>query len=282
MHQDWMKELLDAAVDDGAGGRKVSWKTCRELALRYEVPLREVEAWACRQGICPSRYERSTGTLGLEGQARLLSSTAAVVGCGGLGGLIVDLLARSGVGKLVLVDDDVFTDNNLNRQLLSEESLIGSRKVDAAAAHVASVNGAVETVPVAERLTEGNARSMLFGCDIAMDGLDNNSSREILRRTCRDLGIPMVHGAIGGFWGQATVLYPEDNAPWEATGGTEKGVETRLGNPPFTPAFIASIEAAEAIRFLAGVGKPLRDLLWCDLGQHDYFRIRLGDLNTKV
>ncbi|MGC9373272.1 MAG: HesA/MoeB/ThiF family protein [Thermovirgaceae bacterium] len=281
MHQKWMKKLLNAAVDDGAGGKKISWKTCRELALRHEVPLREAEAWACRQGICPSRYERSTGTLGLEGQARLLSATAAVVGCGGLGGLIVDLLARSGVGKLVLVDDDIFTDNNLNRQLLSEEGLIGSRKVDAAAAHVTSVNGAVETVPLAERLTDKNARSILSNCDIAVDGLDNNTSREILRQACRDLEIPMVHGAIGGFWGQATVLYPEDDAPWEATGGAERGVETSLGNPPFTPAFIASIEAAEAIRFLAGVGKPLRDLLWCDLGQHDYFRIRLGDLNAK-
>jgi len=281
MLQEWMKELLDAAVDYGAGDKKISWKTCREVALRYGVPLREAEAWSCRQGICPSRYERSKGTLGLEGQARLLSSTAAVVGCGGLGGLIVDLLARSGVGKLVLIDDDVFTDNNLNRQLLSEESLIGSRKVDAAAAHVASVNGAIETVPVAERLTDENARSILSGCDIAVDGLDNNSSREVLRRTCRDLEIPMVHGAIGGFWGQVTVLYPEDNAPWEVTGGADRGVETSLGNPPFTPAFIASIEAAEAIRFLACVGEPLRDLLWCDLGRHDYFRIRLGDLNTE-
>jgi molybdopterin/thiamine biosynthesis adenylyltransferase len=281
MPEKWMRDLLDAAAENGKGGKTVSWKTCRELARRHEVLPRKVEAWACRQGICPSRYERSIGTLGLDGQARLLDSAAAVVGCGGLGGLIVDLLARSGVGKLVLVDDDVFTDNNLNRQLLSEEGLIGSRKVDAAAAHVASVNGAVETVPVAERLTDKNARSILSGCDIAVDGLDNNSSRKILRRTCRDLKIPMVHGAIGGFWGQATVLYPEDNAPWEATGGAERGVETSLGNPPFTPAFIASIEASEAIRFLAGVGKPLRDLLWCDLGQHDYFRIRLGDMNTK-
>ncbi|MFP4482915.1 MAG: HesA/MoeB/ThiF family protein [Thermovirgaceae bacterium] len=281
MHAIWMKELLDAVVDNGKGGKSVSWKICRELAMRNGLPPREIEAWACRQGICPSRYERSTGTLGLEGQARLLSSTAAVVGCGGLGGLIVDLLARSGVGKLVLVDDDVFTDNNLNRQILSKEDVIGSRKVDVAAAHVDSVNGAVEAIPFPDRLDGKNARSLLSGCDIAVDGLDNNSSRVTLRRACIDLEIPMVHGAIGGFWGQATVLYPEDRAPWEATGGADRGVETSLGNPPFTPAFIASIEAAETIRCLAGVGTPLRELLWCDLGLHEYYKIRLSDIKPQ-
>jgi molybdopterin/thiamine biosynthesis adenylyltransferase len=281
MPEKWMDELLDGATENGKGGETVSWKTCRELAKRYEVPPRKVEAWACRQGICPSRYKRSIGTLGLDGQARLLDSSAAVVGCGGLGGLIVDLLARAGIGRMVLVDDDVFTDDNLNRQLLSKENTIGLRKVDAAADHVASINGAVETIAIAERLDEENATSILSGCDIAVDGLDNNSSREILRRACRHLEIPMVHGAIGGFWGQTTVLYPEDTSPWEAAGGADRGIEGNLGNPPFTPAFVASIEAAEAIRHLAGLGEPLRDLLWCDLGAHEFHKIRLKDLNPK-
>jgi len=260
------------------GQKIVSWKDCRNLAQSHGVVPREVEAWACRQGVCPSRYERSVGTLGLEGQARLLSSTAAVVGCGGLGGLIVDLLARAGVGKLILVDGDIFTDNNLNRQVLSRENLLGARKVDVAAAHVTSVNGVVEVIAHFERLSDENAESILSECDIAVDALDNNSSRTVLLEACRKLGIPMVHGAIGGFWGQACVLFPEDRAPWGAFGGADKGIETRLGNPPFTPSFIASIEAAEAIRHLTGVGKPLRDLLWCDLGNHEYYKIRISDL----
>jgi molybdopterin/thiamine biosynthesis adenylyltransferase len=278
MSEKWKHELLGKTYVDEEGKKLVSWKDCRNLAQQYSVAPREVEAWACRQGVCPSRYERSIGTLGLEGQARLLSSTAAVVGCGGLGGLIVDLLARAGVGKLILVDGDIFTDNNLNRQVLSTEDLMGARKADVAAAHVAAVNGAVEVISFPDQLSNENAESILSGCDVAVDALDNNSSRTILREACRKLGIPMVHGAIGGFWGQASVLFPEDRAPWSSLGGADKGIETRLGNPPFTPSFIASIEAAEAIRHLTGVGKPLRDLLWCDLGNHEYYKIRISDL----
>lgn len=277
MSKQWTKELLDAAYDSPKGQKLVSWRLCRRLARLHDLRPREVESWACRQGVCPSRYERSLGTLGIEGQARLLSSTAAVIGCGGLGGLIVDLLARAGVGRLIVVDDDMFTDNNLNRQILATEDTVCMPKVDAAAAHAASVNGAVETVAVARRLEGDNAERILSGCDIAVDGLDNNSSRQILRKACGALEIPMVHGAIGGFWGQAAVLFPGDRAPWEAAGDSDKGVETTLGNPPFTPAFIASIEAAEAVRYLAGAGEPLRELLWCDLGLHEYCKIRLSD-----
>ena len=95
------------------------------------------------------------------------------------------------------------------------------------------------------------------GCRVAVDALDSNEARATLLSACRQLGIPMVHGAIGGFWGQACVILPGDRAPWELATAGDRGVEEVTGNPPFTPAFVASLEAAEAVRLLSRAGKPL-------------------------
>ena len=255
--------------------RLIPWKICRETAKMAGISPREVELWACRNGICPSRYERSIGTLGLDGQARLLSSRAAVIGCGGLGGWIIETLARAGVGEIVVADGDVFSDNNLNRQMLCDENSIGRSKALAAMARAQAVNAAVEITAWNEFLTPDNADRILSGCQLAVDALDGNNARSILLSACRKLEIPMVHGAIGGFWGQTCVLFPGDTAPWELASGGDKGIEQVTGNPPFTPAFIAALESAEAIRILASVGDPLKELLWCDLKNHEYYKVKL-------
>lgn len=277
MTDEWKSRLENASEERGPF-RVVPWRLCRELAASSGLPAREVERWACENGLVPSRYERSIGTLGLDGQARLLASTVAVVGLGGLGGLLTDLLARAGVGRLVLVDGDTFSDHNLNRQLLCDESNLGQPKAAAAARHAGLVNGAVETRVFETFLEEANSREILSGCSLAVDALDSNGARRTLRQACRELGIPMVHGAIAGFWGQVGVFSPEDATPWDGPDGElpDRGIELETGNPPFTPAFVASLEAAEAIKILAGVSKPLRHrLLWADLDRGEFHKLRL-------
>ena len=274
MPESW-KDTIRSATIQRDEARIVPWSICREAARQAGIPPLQAEIWACGNGICPSRYERNIGTLGLDGQTRLLSSRAAVIGCGGLGGWIAEILARAGVGEIVIVDGDSFTDNNLNRQLFCDESSIGKSKSLTAAERTKKVNGAVETTVWNEYLTPDNADRILEGCAVAIDALDGNKARSVLFSSCRKLGIPMVHGAIGGFWGQSCVLFPEDTPPWELTQGSDKGIEKLTGNPPFTPPFIASIEAAEAVRIIAGVGEPLRQLLWCDLQTHEYYKVKL-------
>jgi molybdopterin/thiamine biosynthesis adenylyltransferase len=277
MMDDWKSELSRAAQAHGSL-RVVPWDLCRKLAASAGLPPREIERWACENGLVPSRYERSIGTIGLEGQARLLKASVAVAGCGGLGGLVVELLARAGVGRLVLVDGDTFSDHNLNRQLLCDESNLGQSKAKAAAQRASAVNGAVEAKAVEAFPEESNALSILYGCDLAIDALDSNSARKILRNACRELSIPMVHGAIAGFWGQVGVFLPEDSTLWDGPEGSlpDRGVELETGNPPFTPAFVAALEAAEAIKVLAGVSKPLRHrLLWADLDRGEFHKLRL-------
>ncbi|AER67175.1 UBA/THIF-type NAD/FAD binding protein [Thermovirga lienii DSM 17291] len=273
MLKPWQKILMDTAEKKGKYSL-VSWKLCRDLALEEGIPPREVEIWACRNGICPSRYERSIGTLGLEGQAKLLESSVLLAGCGGLGGLIAELLARAGIGRITLVDGDKFDDNNLNRQLICTEENIGAYKTEATKERIKSINGAVEVRSHSTLISRENATELLHDMDLAIDALDNMSARKALLEACRQKGIPLVHGAIGGFWGQAMLIFPESRAPWELMElEAERGVETETGNPPFTPAFIASIEATEAIKYLAGIEAPLEDMLFCDLKSYDFQRI---------
>ena len=138
-------EFMRGASAARNGLRVVPFAACREAARRGEMSAREAEIAALRAGLCPSRYERSVGTVGLEGQARLLESCAAVAGCGGLGGWIIEILARAGVGKLILADGDTFGENNLNRQLYAAEENLGEPKAEAAARRTAKLRSTART-----------------------------------------------------------------------------------------------------------------------------------------
>ncbi|MEA3507823.1 MAG: HesA/MoeB/ThiF family protein [Synergistota bacterium] len=275
------KELLAEKIEKASFAREsvktVSWLFLRDLAAEHGISLKDAERIALKNGVCPDRYLKNLGTLGLDGQKRLFSSRAAVIGCGGLGGLIVELMARAGVGELLLVDGDRFSADNMNRQVLCKEMDIGRPKAEVAAERVKDVNGAVEATALCDYLTQDNAFSVISGCDVAVDALDSNSARSLLKQACEKAGIPMVHGAIGGFWGQACVLESADTAPWEfSEKNVDHGVETQTGNPPFTASFIASLQASEAIRFLAGIDAPMKSLFWCDLDAHQFQMIPIN------
>jgi molybdopterin/thiamine biosynthesis adenylyltransferase len=213
------------------------------------------------QGKIPERYQRNIGTIGIEGQAKLLHSHVAVVGAGGLGGTVVELLARMGVGTLTVVDGDVFTAHNLNRQLLSREDSLGTGKAEAASRRVAAINRDVRVIAVSDMLTANNSKTLLSGVEVVVDALDNIKTRLLLCSTAQKMGIPLVHAAIAGFTGQVTTIFPEDkglDSIYKLTAGSERGVEVLLGNPAATPALAASIQASEVVKILTGIGDPLR------------------------
>lgn len=271
-------EFLKSKAAEREGVLTASLSACREAARIGGISALEAEILALENDICPSRYEKNLGTIGLEGQAKLLKSHAAVVGCGGLGGWIIELLARAGVGMLTLFDGDVFDESNLNRQLFANEENIGRAKAEAAAARVKTVNGAVSVRAYSQRLNGSNALKLLRGCDLVLDALDNNSSRRETFSACRELGIPFVHGAIGGFFAQVGVFYPLDRPLWAEEGVSDGGAELTAGNPPFTPSFAASLQAAEAVKLLAGLSGQLRgSLLWFDIKRYDVQNIKIGE-----
>jgi molybdopterin/thiamine biosynthesis adenylyltransferase len=134
------------------------------------------------------RYERNAPAISQEEQNLLAAKRVLVAGCGGLGGYIVELLARTGVGNLTVVDGDVFADSNLNRQLFSTAETLGQPKPLCAVRRIAVVNGEVNIVPVCSNITEQNADQLLRGQDIAVDALDNGASRIILAAAARKAG----------------------------------------------------------------------------------------------
>ena len=188
----------------------------------------------------PDRYDRNFTALSADEQQRLAEAHVGVFGCGGLGGLVIEALARIGVGHLRVVDGDVFEQSNLNRQLLSTEAALGREKAIVAAERIKAVNSGVEAEPVVAYLDEGNAASMLAGLDCAVDCLDNLEARFWFGHACQQSGIPVAYGAIAGWFGQICTVYPGDPSFAVVYGNTEgESIHKQLGNLPFT-AYVAS------------------------------------------
>ncbi|MFZ4857898.1 MAG: HesA/MoeB/ThiF family protein [Desulfuromonadaceae bacterium] len=247
-------------VRDHSDGRLFPWLRQREAAARFSVSVSEVEEAALQQGILPARYQRNRQALTVSDQLTLFRSSVAVIGCGGLGGYVVEELARLGVGRIVSIDPDVFEEHNLNRQLFSTPANLGRAKVEAAAARVREINPAVTLTAIQEAFSPANGGELLNGCRVVVDALDSIQVRLELAEVCSTMNMPLVHGAIAGWFGHVTTQFPGDTTlqsiyrSWK--GG--KGVEQTLGNPSFTPAVVASIEVAEVCKLLLGQGVTLR------------------------
>ncbi|MCX5908856.1 MAG: ThiF family adenylyltransferase [Deltaproteobacteria bacterium] len=169
------------------------------LAAAAGVLKREVELTALEAGTVPQRYLRNMGSLGVEGQKKLLQSRVFLVGVGGLGGTIAQLLARMGVGTLMVADGDCFSEDNLNRQAFCLEMNVGVSKVQVARAQLAQINAATVVETFEGFLQEGEFASLVKGSSVAIDALDNLPSRFQLEKACKEGGVPLVHGAVAGF-----------------------------------------------------------------------------------
>ena len=195
-----------------------------------------------------ARYERNIPALSEQECILLHKKKVLVAGCGGLGGHIIELLARIGVGSIIAVDGDVFDPSNLNRQLLSEMELLGTSKAEAAKARAARINPDVRLQAVNAFLTEENAAELISGCDAVIDALDSIPARRMLAKACSETGIPYVYGAIRGWAAQAAVSMPGDRLierlyPENLT-ISDKSVLS------FTPALCASMQTALCAKLL--------------------------------
>ena len=195
-----------------------------------------------------ARFLRNFPALTPEEQQRLWERHVCVIGCGGLGGYMIEHLARIGVGRLTIVDGDRFEASNLNRQLLCTQPLLGASKVEAAADRIKSIHPEIKVDPVAAFFTEETAGSILKGCDLVMDGLDNPGSRLILETHCERLEIPIVHGAIRGWIAQVAVCPPGSGMLHRLYNGAEP--PANKSSLSFTAAVCAAIQCAEATKLL--------------------------------
>lgn len=204
--------------------------------------------------------------VGEAGQKKLLEAKVLLIGAGGLGSPAGLYLAAAGVGTLGIIDDDVVDDSNLQRQVLHSTAWIGKPKVESARNTMTGINPDIKVIAHETRLTKENVFEILDGYDLIVDGSDNFSTRYLINDATVLLGIPVVHGAIFRFEGQATVfnyddgpcyrcLFPEPPPPDLAPNCAEAGVIGVL------PGVVGTIQATEAVKLILGIGDSLSSRL---------------------
>ncbi len=224
--------------------------SARESMIRFL----EKDVW-------PNRFCRNRGLFSGNEQANLLRAHVVVLGCGGLGGHVITLLARFGTGRFTVCDHDDFDESNLNRQTLCREDRIGTNKAEAAQAELRLIASHAEVRAVNESATPHTLPAMLVGADVLVDCLDNPQSRLAAETAAAAAGVPFVHGSIAGLEGFAlcrpgkatgsalAALYPD-------SGGDASRAEHKLGVPTPTPALIAILQVMLTIRVLTGKFVP--------------------------
>jgi molybdopterin/thiamine biosynthesis adenylyltransferase len=209
------------------------------------------------------RYRRQIPCIGEAGQERLSEATVFIAGAGGLGSPVALYLAAAGVGTLRIADRDVVERTNLNRQILHWDGDLGRRKVDSARVKLEALNPEISVETAAETIRAENLASLASGADVIVDAVDNFSTRYLLNRFALRAGVPLVHGAIRGFDGQATTIIPGRTGCLRCVFPAPPPEETApvIG---VTAGIIGLIQANEVIKYLLGRGELLENrlLVW--------------------
>jgi adenylyltransferase/sulfurtransferase len=211
------------------------------------------------------RYSRHIllDELGIEGQSRILATHAVVVGAGGLGSPAALYLASAGIGKLTLVDDDTVDFTNLQRQILHTQARVGMAKVESGKIALAAVNPEIELIPLNTRLAGDALADLMASADVVLDCSDNFATRHAINRACVLHKKPLVSGAAIRFDGQISVydLRKEDSPCYHCLFPEGEDIEevrcAVMGVFAPLTGIIGSMQAAEALKLVSGVGQAL-------------------------
>lgn len=223
-----------------------SWAAERNLSRRRAVEL------ALEEGIFPEGLERNFPSLSAAQQLTLWRSRVILIGLGGLGGCQAQLLARAGVGRLYLADGDCFTPSNLNRQLLATSESLGQNKALVTARYLRQINEALEVEAIPEFLDPGRLQDFLPQVQVVLDALDTLATRREIVAAAQEAGVPVVHGAVSGAFGQVTTILPQDpgDSSWLFPLAAPPAPETAPGVLAPAVTLTASLQAMEALRLL--------------------------------
>jgi adenylyltransferase/sulfurtransferase len=215
------------------------------------------------------RYKRQMMLFGDEGQERLKKAHIFIAGAGGLGSPVSLYLAVAGIGTITIVDMDVVDQTNLNRQILHYDRDIGKKKTTSAKEKLQAINPDITVNAIDVKIDETNAADLVGEAQGIVDAMDNYPTRYLLNNAAIAKGIPLFHGGIRGFYGQATTIIP----------GTTPCLKCIFPKPPpkevfpvvgVTAGFIGMVQANEVIKFLLGIGELLtgRLLIWDGMQAH--------------
>lgn len=218
------------------------------------------------------RYIRNFSSISKEQQHILEKATIAIVGLGGLGGYVLENLVRLGVRRFHLIDMDVFELSNLNRQILSTEANLGRYKAEEALKRARLIQGEVKAKVFNSKLHEGSVE-MVEGVDLVVDCLDSIEGRLELESLCDKMDLPLIHGAIRGYYGQVAISHKENRIYKEIYGNCKKDDETK-GNLPMTCMITASFQVNLVLKVLFGE-ETSRELILIDVKEMEIEKLVL-------
>lgn len=261
--EDLINFIKQKAVDNS-----LSIEDIQYAANASNLSFHEIEKISLINGILPRHYQRNQRLIKLSEQLTLHNSCVAIVGCGGLGGHIIEMLARIGVGCLICIDHDFFKEENLNRQRFCNLRTLGKPKAEIIFEELKNINPAVVIRPYVTQFKPENAETILKGAQVVVDALDSFEARADLAASCIKLSLPLVHGAIAGWYGQIGVESIRGNKLekfFKSSSGKNE-LQSELGNQSFIPALIAAMQVSETIKMLLSKDSVIFDkLVFCDL-----------------
>ena len=248
----------------------------QDRALLSGRSIQQEVALGIEQGEMPARYQRNAQTMFPYDQVRLAMARVVLVGCGGLGGHVLEYLVRAGVGTIVACDPDTIELHNANRQLLATTATIGQFKAQAANLRAMEINPLVSVEPV----TAEFQAEIFRGADVAVDCLGGISHRKELQIIASAANIPLVSAGVSGWTALVSTTWPDETGLAEFMGGKSDSCELVQGIPSTVVGFAASLQATEVIRILIGAPSALRgNLLVADIAE---MRFSTVSLQTKI
>ena len=242
--------------------------------MRLELSDSELEIYA-RQIVLKD--------IGYEGQVKLRNARACVIGLGGLGALIAQKLVGMGIGYLRIVDRDIVSRSDLHRQHLYDVDSVGKPKVEEALRKLSMLNPEVDIDPFPESLNSTNARELIGGVDVVLDGLDRPEPRYIVNRTCNAFKIPYVFGAAIEAFGNVSTIVSDRTICLECfMSGLEDDDLPKCGVVGVHPSIlgiVTSVQVWEAVRIIVGQEpKLLNKLLFIDLRELKFDTVNLATI----
>ena len=215
--------------------------------------------------------------IGQNGQQKIGNASILVVGAGGLGSVVCPYLVAAGVGKLIIIDSDTVSTDNLQRQILYREHHVGKSKVWEAKKSLQALNSHVEIIAYDEYFSKKNAIELVKNADIVVDATDNYKTRYLINDVCVGLDKPFVYGAIADFTGQLSVFNYKQGATYRCLYPDEQEMiasqKQSVGVLGILPGVIACLQVNEVLKMITGYGNQLNDKL---------FQIDLRDNQTCI
>lgn len=208
------------------------------------------------------RYARHLPVIGIDGQQKLLQANILCIGAGGLGCPALQYLSAAGVGHLGIIDDDVVSLSNLQRQILYKQSDVGKAKVDCAAEWLKLQNSLVNITTYQQRLTRENGTAIVADYDIVIDGSDNYRTRYLINDLCHQANKPLISASIYQFHGQCSIFHYQQGPCYRCLFPTPPPDAltpncAQAGVLGVLPGVMGSLQAIEAIKLLIGQGQLL-------------------------